>query len=215
MPMRISTLLTLGATLFLAGCGGADAEMERAVRDRLAAFAEALRSGDRQGFADCYAIDDDADRAMVDATYALARSMLRLHEAVAAHHDGPIELFQGGGGGAGPPLPTTADWAERSRLSFDVGAGEASASVPGSDRPMRLALRDGRWKVQLAPIGVDRPTRRWLADRAELMRRIAAAADGVRTDLAEDGAAPAAVRRALGERVARLIRGTLTGPGAG
>jgi len=197
--------------LLLPGCGGAEADAERSARERLAAFAEALRSGDREAFADCYAIDNDTERALVDATFALARSMLRLHEAVAARHEGPIVLFQGDGGGAGPPLPTTADWAARSRLSFDPGAGEASASVPGSERPMRLALRDGRWLVRLAPIGADRPTRQWLEDRAELMRRIAAAVDAARTELAERGAAPAEVRRALGERIARLIRGALTG----
>lgn len=199
----------IALVILLPGCGGPDPGVERAVRARLASFAEALREGDREAFVQCYAVSNETERELVRATYALARSMLRLHEAVAAHHDEHVELFQRNADSPGPAMPTDNDWAEKARLTIDPGAGEAEGSVPGSAEPMQLVRTGGRWKVRLTPVGVDRPTRQWVESRAQLLRRMADAVDAVRQAKADHRAAPEQVRQALGERIAALMRETL------
>jgi len=204
----ILTACLLGVPLLVGGCGGGASDSEEAVRQRLERFASALRDGDRAAFIECYAVDGQTDRRLIDATYDLARAMLELHRALASGQDGGgVALFQPSANRPGPPLPTEAGWAQAARLTIDAEAGTATAEAPGNDEPVRLVRRDGRWLLSIQTPGLAAGDRAWAERRAALFGRLAEAADAVRAQVGgAGGLSPEAAREALGERFALIVR---------
>lgn len=172
------------------------------------ALIDMQRTGNAGNVADLFVTNNDQERRALQAFMSLTPKQKRLENAMKAKFGTGLDAMAGQMGGNPMDLAQYENL-NASDLQFDIQGDTAEAAIPGVPDTIKLRRQDGRWRVDLAAMGVPLDQ---LVAMAAMAPAMGQALDEVTADI-EAGKYPnaQAAMMALGQK----LMGTMAPPGGG